>query len=297
MESTSHELSILKNEILKPSILKPGLYLVTTPIGNLGDITYRAVETLRNVDIIYCEDTRVTQNLLSFYSIKKPLSVYHDHNADKIRDIILAQIIEGKSIALLSDAGMPLISDPGFKLVRKLRENNLYVTILPGATAPMTALCLSTLPPNQFYFGGFFPEKQEKQKNLLRSLARLEATLIFFEAPHRLIETIEIVQQNLGERLMVVARELTKKFEEIIIEKPNKLLEHFQNKPPRGECVLLIEPYQEESNWIDDYDGEILKLLETHKIKEVSDIISTLYNFPKKEVYARALFLTQKDKS
>lgn len=274
--------------------LKPGLYLIATPIGNLGDITYRAVETLRQIDIIYCEDTRISQGLLGYYGIKKPLFSFHDHNEDEMREKIVTQIEDGKSIALLSDAGMPLISDPGFKLVRCLREKALYATILPGASASLSALVLSTLPPHHFFFGGFFPEKVEKQTNLLRSIARLEASLIFFEAPHRLSETIAVIRAHLGERLMVVARELTKKFEEIIIDTPDNLLERFQKTPPRGECVLLVEPYKDQSTWISDHDDEILNLLQTHKMKEVSEIISTLYQFPKKEVYARALYLTQK---
>ncbi|MDP1723989.1 MAG: 16S rRNA (cytidine(1402)-2'-O)-methyltransferase [Alphaproteobacteria bacterium] len=286
----------MHDDDLKKNVVKSGLYLIATPIGNLGDISFRAIEILKQMDYIYCEDTRVTQTLLSFYDIKKTLSTYHDHNADRTRAHIIAQIEEGKKIALVSDAGMPLVSDPGYKLVKETKAKNLYVTIIPGASAPLTALALSTLPPNQFYFGGFFPDKQEKQKKLLLSLAHLEATLIFFEAPHRIKETIQIIHDQIGDRLMVVARELTKKFEEIIVEKASILLERYAVTPPRGECVLLIEGFQQETKLIDDCDDEILALLKDHKIKEVAEIISTLYKFPKKEVYARALLLTQKQK-
>lgn len=283
-------------DTIKKNDVKSGLYLIATPIGNLKDISYRAIDTLQQMDCLYCEDTRVTQTLLSFYDIKKPLFIYHDHNADKTRDHIIKQIEEGKKIALMSDAGMPLISDPGYKLVKDAKAKNLYVTCIPGASAPLMALALSTLPPNQFYFGGFFPDKQEKQKKLLLSLAHLEATLIFFEAPHRVTEIIQIIHDQLGDRLMVVARELTKKYEEIIIEKASALLERYATTPPRGECVLLIEGFNQEAKWIDDYDDEILALLKNNKIKEVAEIMSTLYKFPKKEVYARALLLTQKQK-
>ncbi|MGP8247362.1 MAG: 16S rRNA (cytidine(1402)-2'-O)-methyltransferase [Bryobacteraceae bacterium] len=195
----------------------PGvLYLVATPIGNLEDITYRAVRVLGQVDLIACEDTRETRKLLDRYGIRKPTISYHEHNETERAAELAARLLAGEKVALVTDAGMPLVSDPGYRLVRAAIDNGIPVTPIPGASAALTALAASGLPTDAFRFGGFLPPKTGQRERLLESLENEPATLIFYEAPHRILETLESIESVLGPRPVVVARELTKLHEEIL---------------------------------------------------------------------------------
>jgi 16S rRNA (cytidine1402-2'-O)-methyltransferase len=216
------------------------LYLVPTPLGNLKDITLRALETLQQVDVILCEDTRTSQKLLQHYQIKKPLSPYHQHNEHKIVPHIVDQLVAGKSMALITDAGTPGISDPAFLLVRECIKQNVVVNCLPGAAAFVPALVNSGIPTNRFVFEGFLPMKKGRQ-TLLKQLALEERTIIFYESPMRLVKTLEEMAQYLGtERLCCVSRELTKMFEE---NKRGSLIEvatYFKEKTVKGEIVVVV---------------------------------------------------------
>ncbi len=216
------------------------LYLVPTPLGNLKDITLRALETLQQVDVILCEDTRTSQKLLQHYQIKKPLSPYHQHNEHKIVTHIVDQLVAGKSMALITDAGTPGISDPAFLLVRECIKQNVVVNCLPGAAAFVPALVNSGIPTNRFVFEGFLPMKKGRQ-TLLKQMALEERTIIFYESPMRLVKTLEEMAQYLGpERICCVSRELTKMFEE---NKRGSLLEvaaYFKEKTVKGEIVVVV---------------------------------------------------------
>jgi len=195
----------------------PGLlYLVATPIGNLEDITYRAVRVLGEADLIACEDTRQTRKLLDHYHIHKPTISYHDHNEMERTEDLTARLLAGETIALVSDAGMPLVSDPGYRLVRAAIDAGIGVHPIPGPSASLTALAASGLPTDSFHFGGFLPPKTGQRARLLEALAEEHATLIFYEAPHRILESLEAIQAALGPRPVVVAREITKIHEEFL---------------------------------------------------------------------------------
>ena len=225
------------------SKLLPGLYVVATPIGNLGDISLRALWTLRHVDRIACEDTRQSGALFAHYGIKKPLFSYHDHNADKVKPRLLAMLAAGERIALVCDAGMPLIADPGFKLVRACRKAGHAVTVVPGANAALTALAGSGLPTDHFYFAGFLPPKQAARKKAIEALENVPATLVFYEAPQRLAETLIDLEKTLGGgRPAAVARELTKLFEETKSGTLTELASHYRLHDVKGEIVILVAP-------------------------------------------------------
>lgn len=218
------------------------LTIVPTPIGNLADITLRALTVLKEADWIACEDTRHTKRLLDHYDISGRLMALHDHNEDKQIPEVIAKLENGESLALVSDAGMPLVSDPGFRVLRAVRAAGLPVTVLPGASAPVTALVASGLPPYPHRFGGFLPVKKGKRgKELAAALARPE-TASYFESPHRLMSTLEILSELAPEQHVVVARELTKKFETIHAASAKELYEHFSNHQAKGEIVLLFHP-------------------------------------------------------
>ncbi|MBD0331365.1 MAG: 16S rRNA (cytidine(1402)-2'-O)-methyltransferase [Chitinophagaceae bacterium] len=220
------------------------LYIVPTPIGNLKDITLRALEVLQDVDIILAEDTRTTSHLLNHYTIQKPLSPYHQHNEHKIVQHLVVQLRAGKSIALLTDAGTPGISDPAFLLIRECIRNNIKVECLPGATAFVPALINSGLPPNRFVFEGFLPQKKGRQ-TLLKQLASEERTMIFYESPMRLLKTLQDFIEYFGaERQCSVSRELTKMFEENKRGTLHEVLEYFKPKNVKGEIVIVVQGKQ-----------------------------------------------------
>lgn len=217
------------------------LYLVPSPIGNLGDITYRAVEVLRNADVILCEDTRTSGVLLRHYNIQKPLTPYHAHNEHKVLAHLVEQLQGGKTFALITDAGTPGISDPGFLLVRECVRNNIQVECLPGATAFVPALVQSGLTSNRFVFEGFLPLKKGRQ-TMLKTLAEEPRTIILYESPHRLVKTLNELATYLGaERQAAVCRELTKMFEETNKNTLTALATHYEKHPPKGEIVIVVE--------------------------------------------------------
>ena len=216
------------------------LTVVPTPIGNLSDITLRALETLKQADIIVCEDTRQTQKLLQHYGIVKQLLSYHDHSTPQKTAGVVALLREGKRLALVSDGGMPLVSDPGFQVVHAALEEQLPLEVLPGPSAVTTALVLSGLPTDSFSFFGFLSNKSERRKHELRALAEREETLIFFESPFRIVKMLQNASEVFGDREAAVARELTKKFEEVLRGNLSELIRDMTQKPRKGEMVVLI---------------------------------------------------------
>lgn len=217
------------------------LYVVATPIGNLADLSFRAVEILRSVQWIACEDTRQTRRLLAHYGIEARTVSYHEHNEAERSQELLSRLEQGESVALVSDAGTPLVSDPGFRLVRKAAEAGIRISPIPGPSALMAALSAAGLETDSFYFGGFLPRKPGERRRLLEQLSRLETTLVFYEAPHRILETLEDLAPAMGERLVVVARELTKIHEEFLRGTPAEVLEQLRQRGAvRGEITLLI---------------------------------------------------------
>jgi 16S rRNA (cytidine1402-2'-O)-methyltransferase len=222
--------------------LEPGLYLVATPIGNLADITLRALATLDRADVVYCEDTRHSRTLLAHFAIARPTRAYHEHNAERERPRVLAELAAGKSVALISDAGTPLISDPGYKLVREAVAAGHRVVSLPGASATLAALGAAGLPTDAFLFAGFLPPKAGARRTRLGELKAVPATLVFFEAPSRLGDSLADIAAVLGAREAAVARELTKLHEEVRRGTPAGLAQWATETAPRGEMVILVGP-------------------------------------------------------
>ncbi len=275
--------------VSEPS-LSPGLYIVATPIGNLGDITMRAADVLARCDGIACEDTRVTQKLIRHLGLSKPLWRYDDHSAPNDRARLIASM-QDRAVALVSDAGMPLVSDPGFRLVREAREAGVPVTALPGANAPLTALALSGMPNDRFLFAGFIPPKEKARADVLEELGRVQSTLIFFETAPRLAKSLAAISTVLPGREVAVARELTKMFEECRSGSPEDLLAHYEAHPPKGEIVLLIGPPPEREHNADDADVMLRELLETEKPSQAAAQVAKLTGLDRKALYARALEL------
>lgn len=231
------------------------LYLVSTPIGNLKDITLRALEVLNFVDIIACEDTRHSLKLLNHYDIKKPLTSYHKFNELTKCDQIIERLKAGENIALISDAGMPIISDPGYILIQRLIENNLKFEILPGANAALCALIASSFSARDFIFKGFLPRDAGGREKVLKSIKDRTETIIFYEAPHRLLKTLECIKEVLGNRNIAVCRELTKLHEETLRRNIEDTIKHFSENPPKGEFVIVIQGKDEQE--IEDEEKQI----------------------------------------
>lgn len=270
--------------------LTPGLYIVATPIGNLGDITIRSAETLARCDGIACEDTRVTGKLLKHLEISKPLWRYDDHSApnDRAR---LVESMRSKAVVLVSDAGMPLVSDPGYRLVLDAKAAGIPVTALPGANAPLTALALSGLPNDRFLFAGFLPNKDKARLDVLEELGSVRTTLIFFETAPRLGKSLEAIAAVMPEREVAVARELTKFYEECRTGSAADLLAHYTQHPPKGEIVLLVGPPAETKPSPDDADAMLLALLKTEKASKAAAQVAKATGLDRKSLYARAMEL------
>ncbi len=223
--------------------LKPGLHLVATPIGNLADITLRALDVLKRADLIACEDTRHSGRLLQHYQIHRPLISLNEHNEARRIPELIERIAKGDVIAVVSDAGMPTLSDPGQRLVHAVIAAGRHVEVLPGPSSILTALAASGLPTTPFYFGGFLPHKKgQRARDLIAAMQREDATSIFFESPYRILSTLELLVELAPDHPIVVARELTKRFEDYQRGTPCSLFKHFTQKPPKGEFVLLIAP-------------------------------------------------------
>lgn len=277
--------------------LKPGLYLVATPIGNMRDISFRALDILSSVDLVACEDTRVTGKLLSAYRVKKTMVSYNDHNAGRQRGPILDAIAAGKAVALVSDAGTPLISDPGYKLVRAVQDGGFYVTAIPGANAAMTAIQLSGLPSHAFTFLGFLPPKSGARKKMLEPWVESEASLIVYETAPRLLDSLKDIRAVLGDRPAAVAREMTKLFEEVKRDRLGNLVHHYdRNGPPKGEIVIVIGPPEpeEESAAGDNIETQLKKALKTMSVRDAAEVVSVATGKPKKTIYLLALKLSGK---
>jgi 16S rRNA (cytidine1402-2'-O)-methyltransferase len=268
----------------------PGLHLVATPIGNLGDVTLRALAVLRAVDRIYCEDTRVTARLLARYGIATPLARYDDHNARATRPGILAALRRGERLALVSDAGTPLVSDPGYKLVRAAIAENLPVTAAPGPSAALTALILSGLPPDAFLFGGFLPPRRAARRRAVAHRKALDATLIFFERAARLAETLADMAEILGNRSAAVARELTKLHEEMRRAALDDLARHYRaTGPPRGEAVIIVGPPEPEIPGRREIETRLRTALGECGVREAAAKLAAETGLSRRELYRRAL--------
>jgi 16S rRNA (cytidine1402-2'-O)-methyltransferase len=269
--------------------------LVSTPIGNLGDMTPRARAVLEAADLVLAEDTRHTARLLAGLGIAAKLQALHDHNEEARIPALLDLLRRGQRIALVSDAGTPLVSDPGYRLVRAAIAAGLPVGAAPGANAAVTALVLSGLPPQPFLFLGFPPPREAARRAAFGELraaerAGLAATLIWHEAPHRLLETLADMQAAFGDRPAAVARELTKRFEEVVRGTPAALIGHFTATAPRGEMTLLLGP--PEADDPEDLDGRLAAALAAHSVKDAAALVAAATGLPRKLVYARALALS-----
>lgn len=270
--------------------LTPGLYIVATPIGNLGDITLRAKTILEQVEAIACEDTRVTRKLLRHLGITASLWRYDDHSAAAERERLIASM-QSRPVALVSDAGTPLISDPGYRLVREARAANVPVTVIPGPSAPIMALALSGLPSDRFLFAGFLPVKEKARREVLEELAPVRTTLIFFETAPRLTRSLVAIEAALPGREVAVARELTKLHEECRTGTPADLAAHYEANPPRGEIVLLVGPPGEQAASEIDVDVLLQEALADLKPSQAAAQVARATGQDRRELYARALEL------
>jgi 16S rRNA (cytidine1402-2'-O)-methyltransferase len=271
----------------------PGLYLVATPIGHAQDLTLRARDLLGRVDAIACEDTRVTAKLLALHNIRAPLVAYHEHNAERMRPVLLGRLRAGETIALVSDAGTPLISDPGYKLVREATAESLPVTSLPGASSVLTALILSGLPSDRFLFAGFLPPKETARRAALAELNAVPATLIWFETGPRLAASLRDAADMLGDRQAAVARELTKLHEEVRRDTLRALAGHYSEAgPPKGEIVIVAAPpLPAEAPSADAVDRQLREALTRMSVREASETVAAATGLPRRHIYARALAL------
>ncbi len=274
--------------------IAPGLHIVATPIGNLGDINLRALATLAAADVIACEDTRVTRKLLDRYAIAAPLTPYHDHNATTARPKLLRRLAEGAAVALVSDAGTPLISDPGYKLVRAAQEAGHAVTAVPGASSVLAALTVSGLPTDQFFFAGFLPPKQAARRGRIAELARIPGTVIVFETGPRLAATLADLAAGLGEREAAVCRELTKLNEEVRRGMLAALAQQSAAQEIRGEFVLVIAPpATAEPASEDDADTLLRAALARTSLKDAVGEVAVATGLPRRTLYQRALALAE----
>lgn len=275
------------------SPLAPGLYIVATPIGNLGDMTRRATDTLGRCDLVACEDTRVTGKLLNLLGLHKPMRRYDDHASDGAREALLAEMAI-KAVALVSDAGTPLISDPGYKLVREARQRGVTVTSLPGASAVVTALSMAGLPTDRFLFAGFLPNKEKARGDVLTELSGVPATLAFYETGPRLVASLEAIAERLPRREVAVARELTKLHEECRTGSAAELATYYLAQPPKGEIVLLIAPPGEAEAPDDDViDAELRAALTEMSTSQAAGKVAKAHGLDRKALYARAMALKE----
>lgn len=277
-----------------PAELAPGLYVTATPIGNARDISLRALDVLKGCDAIVAEDTRVTAKLLAIYAISKPLSAYNDHNAARERPKLLTRLRDGARLALVSDAGTPLVSDPGFKLVREALAENLPVHAVPGASAPLTALTLAGLPTDRFLFAGFLPAKRGERMAALAELKGVRATLVFFESAQRLADSLADMAQVMGPRAAAVGRELTKLHEEMRRGDLASLAAAYAEEgPPRGEVTLVVGPPVAREPDLARADALLEIALAHMPVRAAADFVAEALGLPRRLAYARALALKQ----
>ena len=268
------------------------LYIVPTPIGNLEDITFRALQTLKEVDLIAAEDTRHTQKLLNYFQIDKRLLSFHEHSKQSRKEQLINKLLEGENIALVSDAGMPAISDPGYELIKSAIEEDISVIVLPGANAALCALIGSGLSPKEFLFYGFLPRKKQEKESELERLKNIKATLIFYESPYRLVDTLQNITKSLGNRQVAIAREITKIHETYVRGNVEEVVKWLKINPVKGECCIVVE-----GNEVIDQDEQWWKKLSIEEhvkhYEEMENIphklalkrVATDRNIPKREVY------------
>jgi 16S rRNA (cytidine1402-2'-O)-methyltransferase len=277
----------------------PGLYLVATPIGNLADVTLRALATLAGADYVLCEDTRVTAKLLARYQISTTLKPYHDHNAAKVRPGILDELSKGAAIALVSDAGTPLVSDPGWKLVREARSAGLNVMVIPGASAALAAMTMSALPTDRFMFSGFLPPKSAARRTALAQLVAVPATLVFYETAPRIAAALADIAAVLGERDAVIAREITKLHEEVLSGTPTDLAAAIAARGGlKGELCLLVAPPDPAAQPHDAVaiDAALRTALADSPASQAAATVARRFGLPRQDVYRRAIALQRGDK-
>lgn len=295
---SSKAAEVRRGSATEPARFAPGLYVVATPIGNLRDITLRALEVLGSANLVLCEDTRVTRKLLDRHNLAPKLLAYHDHNAASVRPRVLEELGKGSVVALVSDAGTPLVSDPGFKLVEATIEAGHRVFPIPGASAALAALVAAGLPSDRFFFEGFLPPKSGARKTRLIELRAIPATLIFYESGPRLAGSLADMAATLGVREGAVCRELTKAFEEVRRGALTELASHYEEaSAPKGEIVVVVSPPGDEAP-LDhtNLDAKIKAALKKLSLKDASAAIAAETGMPRKEIYARALALAGKKK-
>ncbi len=292
--SISLESPSQKHHATTPKIIpiKAGFYLVATPIGNLRDITFRALDILSSVDLIICEDTRVTGKLMQAYGFKKKMQVYNDHATEGQRAALIQGVQNGLSVAVLSDAGTPMVSDPGYKLIRLAIENDLYITSIPGPNAALPALQLSGMPTDQFSFLGFLPSKTVARKAALQKWEAVPSTLVFYETGPRLIESLDDMKAILGNRQVAVMRELTKIYEESKRGTLSDLIQYYRDSgTPKGEIVIVLGQAIEEIISTDSIEQQLKTALKTMSVRDAAEVVSKATGKPKKTIYTLALKL------
>jgi len=290
--AAARHFTLAGQQIAAPA-LAGGLYVVATPIGNLGDISLRALEVLAAADMIACEDTRVSRKLTGYYGIATPLISYHDHNAEEARPKLLARLSAGEAVALISDAGTPLISDPGYKLAREASAAGYSVTALPGASSVLAALAVSALPTDRFFFEGFLPQKEVARQKRIAELSRIPATLVLFESGPRLAASLADLAAGLGPRAASICRELTKLHEEVRRGDLAALAHDYaQGAETRGEIAIVIAPPQDNEQ-PDDLDALLRRALTRVSVKDAVGEVALATGRSKREVYQRALELSE----
>ena len=280
-------------DIVEVAKAAPALYLVATPIGNLGDVTLRALEVLAGVDVIACEDTRITRKLTERYGIATPLTPYHEHNAAEVRPKLLARLADGQAVALVSDAGTPLISDPGYKLVRAASEAGHTVTAIPGASAVLAGLSVAGLPTDRFFFEGFLPAKQAARQKRVVALTGIPSTVVLFESGLRIAATLADLAAAFGPRLAAICRELTKVHEEVKRGDLEALAQEYAgDAEKRGEFVIVVAPPTEQQEAA-DLDGLLRRAFTRVSVRDAVAEVALVTGRPRREVYRRALALSQ----
>ncbi len=285
-------------ENLRAGRLTPGLYLVAVPIGNARDITLRALDILRTADVLAAEDTRSLRRLMEIHGVPlgdRPLVSYHEHNAERARPRLMADMLAGKSVAYASEAGTPMISDPGFDLVRACVEEGVSATTAPGVSAVITALTLAGLPTDRFLFAGFLPNASGQRKNQLRALAEVPATLVFYESPKRVAAMLRDAAEVLGDRQSVVCRELTKKFEECLRGSLSDLCDTLSDTTVKGEIVVLVARADSPNISEKDVTVSLEEALKTMSVRDAADFVSQMYALPRRPVYQQAMKIGRQD--
>ncbi len=289
-DTTNRSYTIQGHELTAPALVA-GLHLVATPLGNLADVSLRSLAVLAAADIVLCEDTRITSRLMQHYSIATRLKPYHDHNAASIRPMVLKRLAAGDAVALVSDAGMPMVSDPGYKLVRDCIAHGIAVDVAPGPTAPVAALALSGLPSDRFLFAGFLPAKSGARSRQLRELSTIPATLLLFESAARIASSLKDIADCMGDRPMAVAREMTKLHQEVLRGSARDIIEQLSVRPPlKGEITLVISPpgeAQEISQ--EDVSSRLSELLRDYPASKAASILAKETGRPRAGLYDLAV--------